>query len=640
MITRWRLGLTASAVLLLAVAPAAEARLDLKRCGPSTELRCGRFSVPLDRSGNVPGRVSLFVTKMPARQRGGATRPPVIVLAGGPGQSATYAFLWGDEILEVLYRDRDMIVYDQRGSGRSDVLRCPSLQRSNLLRAGNAAAACARRLGSRRAFYTSRDTADDIDALREELGAEKVALYGTSYGTKVSLAYALHYPARVDRLVLDSVAGLDAPDPFYRESFAAAPRALRALCRGGHCAWSPDVAADLAALVDRMQRRPIRGRVIDRNGRPRTRRLTRLDLFSILLAGDFDPLLRAAFPGHVRAALQGDPTPLLRLRRRALEVDAVPPPNPRPFSTALYAATTCEEASLPWDRSTPPDPAERHRQAAARAAGIAESEFEPFDRATALASDTLDLCERWPNAPLAPDFGSGPLPDVPVLLLAGEDDLRTPVESAQRVGALFAQSSLVVAPATGHSALGSDFSGCTQRAFRSFFEDRLVITRCANARRIFKPSPPPPRRLSEVAPFGVRARPGRTLGAVRLTLVDVAEDSVTEQIFAEDGSDRVRGGGLRAGRYSFVDDDTLTLHGVAFVPGVTVSGRLEHFSEPRQRGQLRVRGRAAARGLLRLRGGRVSGRLGGRRVHAGLYARRAINALAAQRQHRRPIGGR
>ena len=434
MITRWRLGVTASAVLLLAVAPAAEARLDLKRCGPSTELRCGRFSVPLDRSGNVPGRVSLFVTKMPARQRGGATRPPVIVLAGGPGQSATYAFLWGDEILEVLYRDRDMIVYDQRGSGRSDVLRCPSLQRSNLLRAGNAAAACARRLGSRRAFYTSRDTADDIDALREELGAEKVALYGTSYGTKVSLAYALHYPARVDRLVLDSVAGLDAPDPFYRESFAAAPRALRALCRGGHCAWSPDVAADLAALVDRMQRGPIRGRVIDRNGRPRTRRLTRLDLFSILLAGDFDPLLRAAFPGHVRAALQGDPTPLLRLRRRALEVDAVPPPNPRPFSTALYAATTCEEASLPWDRSTPPDPAERHRQAAARAAGIAESEFEPFDRATALASDTLDLCERWPNAPLAPDFGSGPLPDVPVLLLAGEDDLRTPVESAQRVG--------------------------------------------------------------------------------------------------------------------------------------------------------------------------------------------------------------
>ncbi len=50
------------------------------------------MSVPLDRSGAVPGRVSLFVKRVRARRRGGATRPPLIVLAGGPGQSATDAF--------------------------------------------------------------------------------------------------------------------------------------------------------------------------------------------------------------------------------------------------------------------------------------------------------------------------------------------------------------------------------------------------------------------------------------------------------------------------------------------------------------------------------------------------------------------
>ena len=327
-------------------------------------------------------------------------------------------------------------------------------------------------MGPRRAFYTSRDTADDIDALREQLGAEQVALYGTSYGTKVALAYSLRYPARVDRLVLDSVAEVDGPSPFYLDSFEAVPRALRALCRGGRCPWTPDAVADLTGLVDRLARGRIRGRVIDRHGRARLRRLTRADVFSILLAGDFDPVLRAAFPASVRAALDGDPTPLLRLRRRAFEVDAEPPPNPRPFSTALYAATTCEEAPLPWDRSTPPDPAERHRQAAARAATIPDSAFEPFDRATSLASDVLNLCERWPNAPLAPEFGPGPLPDVPVLLLEGEDDLRTPVENAQRVAAQFPQSSLVVAPATGHSVLGTDFSGCSDRAFKSFFRER------------------------------------------------------------------------------------------------------------------------------------------------------------------------
>ena len=63
--------------------------------------------------------------------------------------------------------------------------------------------------------------------------------------------------------------------------------------------------------------------------------------------------------------------------------------------------------------------------------------FFPFDEATALDGDILALCERWPHSPLAPTVGSGPLPDVPVLLLDGEDDLRTPVENAVRTADLF-----------------------------------------------------------------------------------------------------------------------------------------------------------------------------------------------------------
>jgi pimeloyl-ACP methyl ester carboxylesterase len=635
----WSAGLAAAVALsLLAATPAAEAKLNFERCDAGSDVMCARFSVPLDRTGAVPGRVSLFVTKMRPRRLGRATKPPLIVLAGGPGQSATDAFGFAPGLLQPARDGRDVVIYDQRGTGRSGLLRCRPLERSNLLRAGDAAAACARRLGARRAFYTSRDTADDIDALREQLGAERVALYGTSYGTKVALGYALRYPSRVDRLVLDSVVEADGPDAFYLDSFDAMPRALRSLCRG-RCPWTSDPVADLESLVARLERGQLRGRVIDARGRPQLRRLTRVDVFTILFAGDFDPLLRAAFPGAVRAALQRDPTPLLRLRRRAFTVDAEPPP-PRVLSTGVYAATTCEELALPWTRSTPPDRAERHRQAAARAATIPDAEFEPFDRATALASDSLKLCERWPAAPLAPRFGPGPLPDVPVLLLEGEDDVRTPVENAQRVAALFPHSSLVVAPATGHSALGSDFGGCTLRAFARFFEDRPVATHC-RAGRVFKPSPPPPRRLADVSPLrDTSGRRGRTLAAVSLTLKDVAEDSITELIFDIDNPVIARGGGLRAGRYSLESRGALELDGVEFIPGVSVSGRLEHFGERHQRGRLRVRGRAAPHGLLRISGGRVSGRLGGDTVSANLYARVAVSALAAKRQHRRALPGR
>jgi hypothetical protein len=342
-------------------------------------------------------------------------------------------------------------------------------------------------------------------------------------------------------------------------------------------------------------------------------RLTSEDLLTILLAGDFEPSLRRGFPGAVSAALGGDAAPLLRLFRRALPLEAEPPPPPV-FSSAIYAATTCEEALLPWDRSTPPDPAERNRQAAERAAAIPDSAFEPFDRASALDSDTLELCERWPHAPVARGFGPGPLPDVPVLVLQGEEDLRTPVEDAERVAQLFPRSTLVVAP-TGHSVHGNDVTGCAERAFANFFRDRPVESRCTRRRRGPPATPPPPASLADVPPHrGVPGERGRTLAAVLLTLDDVAADSSTAYTFDPDDPATARGGGLRSGRYRIGRDGTLVLEDLSFVPGVTLSGRLRRFGISSQRGSLRIAGSAATHGLLRVERRRFRGRIGGRAV--------------------------
>ena len=232
-----RAGVLLVAVVLasLLLTPAAGAALRFKRCG-DFGFRCARLSVPLDRSGAVPGRVSLIVTRVRARQRGGATLPPLFLLAGGPGQSATDAFSGALGLLYPAYAKRDLIVFDQRGTGRSGLIRCRRLERSNLLRAGAPAAACARSLGRRRAFYTSRDSADDIEAIRKALGAERVALFGTSYGTKLALGYAKLHPDRVERLVLDSVVELNGPDPLYwtpsRRPGAPCGRSARGAARG------------------------------------------------------------------------------------------------------------------------------------------------------------------------------------------------------------------------------------------------------------------------------------------------------------------------------------------------------------------------------------------------------------------------
>jgi pimeloyl-ACP methyl ester carboxylesterase len=604
------------AVLVLALAAPADATLRFKRCGPFG-FSCARLSVPLDRSAAVPGRVSLFVKRIRAPQR--PRRGALFVLAGGPGQSASAAFN-GDALGDLFpaLRNRDLIVFDQRGTGRSGLLRCRAIERANLLNAGRAAAACAGRLGARRAFYTSRDSADDIEAIRRELGIPQIALYGTSYGTKVALGYALRYPANVERLALDSVVEAAGPNALYLDTLAAVPRALGALCRSGCREFTRDALADVATLVGRMAAGPLRGRLVDRRGRVRPAAMGRSDLFAVLLAGDFDPALRGAFPGAVRAALDGDETPLLRLRRRAFALDGEPPP-PRLLSTALYAATTCEETPFPWARATPPDPAERVRQATLVAGGAPDIAFFPFDRDTAIHNDLVALCGSWPTAPADPGFGPGPFPDVPVLLLEGEDDLRTPVENAQRVAAQFPHSTLVVAPATGHSALGADPSGCTTRAFVRFFQGRTVPTRCRRVRRLFPAAPPPPRALRQVPPMpSVGGARGRALRAVALTLRDVAEDALSELILDVGDPDLARGGGLRAGRYRLDGEGTLTLHSLAFVPGMRLTGRLMRFTARRQEGRLRVSGPATPDGVLTLRRSRVTGRLGGVRVSARL----------------------
>ncbi len=290
---------------------------------------------------------------------------------------------------------------------------------------------------------------------------------------------------------------------------------------------------------------------------------------------------------------------------------------------------------MPWPRSTPPDAAERHRQAEERAAAIPDSAFEPFDRATALASDTLELCESWPHAPAAPEVGGGALPDVPVLLVEGADDLRTPLENARRTAGLFPRSRVVVTPDTGHSAIGSDFGGCAITAFARFVQLRPVPPSCRRRPRAFPPTPPPPARLADVPGFsGIGGIRGRTLAAVELTVRDVAEDAVTQLVFAPRASDIARGGGLRAGRYRLGSDNTLELYGVAFVPGVTVTGRLRHFLTRRESGRLRIGGKAAAHGLLTIRRRRVSGRLGGRRLRA---ARNAPTSAAVAAATRRPL---
>ncbi len=108
---------------------------------------------------------------------GNARPAPVIFLHGGPGVPD----LKGDaRYFGRLARDGfDVYVYDEAGSGRST------------------------RLDDPRGYTLERDVAD-LEAIRREIGAERVILIGHSYGGVLAAAYAASHPERVAKMVLSS----------------------------------------------------------------------------------------------------------------------------------------------------------------------------------------------------------------------------------------------------------------------------------------------------------------------------------------------------------------------------------------------------------------------------------------------------
>jgi pimeloyl-ACP methyl ester carboxylesterase len=438
--------------------------------------------------------VPLRAAVLPAR--GTRRRAPVVALSGGPGQAARDAVGEFAAVLRAGRAGRDVVAFDQRGTGRSGLLRCPAFERALRGSYEASAGSCGVRLGVRRSFYTSADSAADLDAVRAAIGAPRIVVYGVSYGTRVALEYARRFPGRTEALVLDSSVPPEGPDPFALSTLREVPRVLRAACRYGCGGAERHPIADLRRLTAELRRTPIRRRVRVGDGRELVT-VGADDLLGTLITGDiFPPLLQEA-PAAVRDALRGRTGRLARLVWLARELDDLG--SVREFSPGLFAATLCEESPVAWDRAAPP--AERERQARAALAAVPEAGLAPFDREAAVAFGLLPLCVDWP-APARPVPPAPALPDVPALVLSGELDLRTPLEDARRVVAALPRARLVRQPGVGHAVVFADPEACAARATAAFLRG-AGPPRCAagSARSAWSA------RLARRGPMPLMARP-------------------------------------------------------------------------------------------------------------------------------------
>jgi pimeloyl-ACP methyl ester carboxylesterase len=540
------------AAVVLGVPESAGAELRFRDC---EDGHCARLSVPLDHSGAVPGRLELSV-----QRHGPPARPVTLVLSGFPGAPAQDPYYeW-----QPLMPRRTIVTFDPRGTGKG-ALRCRDLEEATLTDAGREAAACATLLGEKRGFFRAADTVEDVELLRAELGVERLTIVGPGYGGYVAQRYALRYPERVERLILTSVVDAQGIDPLFRDSVAAAPRVLDEVC-GSRCRpFTRDPAADTRRLVAQLAGGPLRGEIVGPRGRRRAASLSRQELLFTLLAGDSNPINRADYPGAVVSALHGDPAPLLRLKRRATRLYAAL--YPRFASVATTAAATCEEARFPWPWHA--SPAERAEVAYRTETELAPAVAEPFDPGTLVRSELMRLCGRWPTASPAPPPEPGPMPDVPVLLVANSAFIGSPVETATRAAARFPRAKLLV------NSEFAELGECGERAVRRFMRERPVQDRCPRVGPVIAPTAPLPTSLGDLTPFrGVPGRRGRLVTAFAATFADLIDDFFASFLLDPEallGEREIRGGGLRGG--SFVaSGELLRLRRYEFVPGVRLSG--------------------------------------------------------------------
>lgn len=391
--------------------------------GEALQVDLGSFTVPANRHRDASPMLTLRFVRFPSTaQRPG---PPIVFLAGGPGDAATRAFRGMPRaFLESLRSIADVIAFDQRGTGSSEPRAlCPPGSPAPLDRPLDPAAlaasvrarlaACLPGLaadGIDVEGLTTQENADDVNDLRLALGVPRVQLLAGSYGTHLALAVARRHPSRVARMALLGVEGPDDTiklparvDDVLREIDAAHPgfvASLRVLRdRLGHEPWTKTLPNGQRVSVGRWDLERRVAEALDT-----TREIEQLvAALPVMMTGDYSDLVRWAIP--FRAG--------------------------RPINVMNLAMDCASFAS-----------ADRLARIAAQAPASLLG--------TAMSVPLPDVCDV-PGLPRLPDEFRAPLAsNVPALLVAGTWDGRTPPANAEAVASGMPNARVLIVAEASH----------------------------------------------------------------------------------------------------------------------------------------------------------------------------------------------
>ena len=467
--------LLASAAWACAAPPTGTGSLVVAECsqeGVDARVDCGHIRVLESRAAAGGREIEIHFVR--ARAVGDDPAPdPVFVLTGGPGEHASRSTAQRLRSKVRFLERRDVVIVDQRGTGRSNPLDCEEYDLeadpSGFQRLfdvdffdAETMRRCRAELESRADLtqYTATAIAADIDAVRAALGYDRINLDGGSWGTRLGLEIIRRHGERVRSAIL---AGVAPPTAILVETvardFQDALDALVRDCRADTAcsAAFPDFESQLKEVLARLEREPATVELVNPGtSQAEPIRLRHAQLLTAIRFSLYSTGLSSALPLQVRAASEGNLAPISGLLPELLyQLKNL-------VSEGMWASVKCAE----------------------------ELPFVDLDRARSLAEGTLmgtlrldqerAICETWPRGRVPEDYHDPVVSKVPVLLLTAELDPTSPARLGAQAAQHLENSTLVEVANRSHWGLGGN--DCMRGIVMDFLEEGSgegVDTSCA-----------------------------------------------------------------------------------------------------------------------------------------------------------------
>lgn len=419
-------------------------------------LECGWFEVPEDYENPEAKKITLFIGRLKA-VGSKSKEDPLILIEGGPGGAPSESFIFPGRGFDKIQQQRDIYLIDQRGTGKSNPLRCPSLTEFafdyDAEKIQELTRDCLAQLSADPEFYTTSVAVKDLDRIREALGYEQWNIYGVSYGSRVAQHYLRRFPEATRTVIIDGVVypQLNLGPDIALQSQRALQQLIERCAASEACHKQyPNLEQGIKKLFTQLKDKPLTVEVNNfSSGRMETMELTETHLMAVVRFALYSPASAAILPVVLHEAYANNN--FEPLARNALEFSRA---LENAISIGMHNSVVCTEDVPFIDAST-----------------LDMSALRNTYMGSLAVESLLAMCRVWPRGIIDDDFKQAVHSDKPVLLLSGGADPITPPEYAQKAAEHLSNSKHIIVPGHGH---GISYLGCMPIIMAKFIDTASV----------------------------------------------------------------------------------------------------------------------------------------------------------------------